>query len=547
MSARLRQRVGRRPGSGKMGAMRAFVVLSLSLLGCSEVVPTPGPASPDDAQWRSALYPTHWTPEFTDEDGRFLHDFSYSGYKNGEVPLPDEVPGDFHRVVLTSDGSTDVTALLQTAIDEVGARGGGTVFLPEGLYRVDGLLTVEHSGVVLRGEGPERSRLWFTRATQMTDKASLTFKGSVEAGELVPLAEDAPNRSNVLLVTDASGLAPGDSIGVGWKITDEFIERHGMTGVWKSFNGKWRTFFRREVVAIDRSASPHRVTLDVPMRYPAFVSDDAGIRIERGYVTNCGLASLGISNAVDEDAAWEALRAHAVDFIGTADCFVENVESFPPPTEPPDGFHLQSGGVRVLDSKRVTLERVSMARAQNRGEGGCGYLFEVSRSSEVLIRDSVGREGRHNFIQNWDFGTSGLVLLRVESTGGVSMSKKTGGMSSLGASEFHHSLAMANLIDSATVNDGFQALNRKHWSSGAGHSATQSVFWNIDGRGFIESHQYGDGYVIGTSGVSVNDSLLSSFYAEGAEPDDHLEGVGEGRTLFPRSLYEDQLARRLAR
>ena len=26
--------------------------------------------------WRSALYPEEWTPDFTDADGYFLHDFS---------------------------------------------------------------------------------------------------------------------------------------------------------------------------------------------------------------------------------------------------------------------------------------------------------------------------------------------------------------------------------------------------------------------------------------------------------------------------------------
>lgn len=527
--------------------MRRLLAFSLLAVACSrpDALPPTEHATPDDT-WRSALYPDDWTADFTDESGRFLHDFSYAGYRNGDVPPPTEFPGARIEVQADRAGEEDATDAIQAVIDEVGALGGGTVFFPAGLYRVDGLLTVRDSGVVLQGEGHERSRLWFTRAKGMTDRASLTFRGEVRTEPLRLLAADASNRDLHLFLEDVSGLEPGDSVSVGWTITDDFIERHGMTGVWKSFNGKWKSFFRREVVAVDRQTTPPRVTLDVPMRYPAFLSDEAGVKVETGYLTECGLVSLGVSNAVDEEAAWEALRVHVVDFVQTADCFVRDVASFAPPTEPDDGFHLQSGGVRILDSKRVTVASVSMQNAQNRGEGGCGYLFEVSRSSEVLIRDSVGRNGRHNFIQNWDFGTSGLVFLRVESAGGRSMSKRAG-LATIGFSEFHHSLAMANLIDSATLDDGFQALNRKAWSSGAGHTATQSVFWNASGSGSIESHQFGDGYVIGTTGLLVNDSLLSPLYAKGAEPVDFLEGIDAGDGLQPRSLYEDQLERRLGK
>ncbi|MGP3785518.1 hypothetical protein [Paenibacillus sp. 1A_MP2] len=37
---------------------------------------------------RSRLYPIDWYPGFKDEQGRFLHDFSYAGYRRGEEDLP---------------------------------------------------------------------------------------------------------------------------------------------------------------------------------------------------------------------------------------------------------------------------------------------------------------------------------------------------------------------------------------------------------------------------------------------------------------------------
>ncbi len=49
------------------------------------------------------------------------------------------------------DGSADVTAALQAAIDEAAAAGGGVVFLPAGRYLMAGRLTMKE-GVTLRGD-----------------------------------------------------------------------------------------------------------------------------------------------------------------------------------------------------------------------------------------------------------------------------------------------------------------------------------------------------------------------------------------------------------
>ena len=61
---------------------RIFAVALLLLIGAHAVAQS-------DAPWRSSLYPDAWTPAHTDAKGRFLHDFSYAGYRRGEHPIPD--------------------------------------------------------------------------------------------------------------------------------------------------------------------------------------------------------------------------------------------------------------------------------------------------------------------------------------------------------------------------------------------------------------------------------------------------------------------------
>lgn len=444
-------------------------------------------------------------------------------------------------------GQTDSTDAVQATIAQAEEEGGGVVFFPEGLYRLDEVLTVSASEIVLRGEGPTRSKLAFTRSHGMSDRAMITIGQPLQHGPDIALTLDARDFDTQLRTADAVALPVGTQIAVGWEISPEFVEEHGMTDVWTRFADTWRPFFRREVVGRDPSSGA--ITLDVPMRYPALRRDGASVRVERGHLFEVGIESLGLSTAVSWSEAWASDRSHAVLFRGVADGWIRDVHSFEAPfAEEARGRHLQSGGIKVEASKRITIADSDLRLAQNRGPGGNGYLYEVSTSSEILIRDSLGVAGRHNFIQNWDFGTSGCVWLRVQSSEGRAINSSNTSLGWLGASEFHHSLAMANLVDSSEVNDAWYAVNRGAASSGAGHTSTESVFWNLTGEGLIRSYQFGHGYVIGTRDVETwvdfdKPDLLNEH--RGTAPEDWLEGEGQGGDLYPQSLYEDQRARRL--
>jgi hypothetical protein len=240
-----------------------------------------------------------------------------------------------------------------------------------------------------------------------------------------------------------------------------------------------------------------------------------------------------------------------LELDGVADCWITDVASFVSPAAPASGdgvnTHVQSGGLLVQRSKRVTVANTALERSQNRGSGGNGYLFEVRQSSEVLFADCVGRDGRHNFIQNWGFGATGIVWLRVTSSGGRAYPSQGFPLASVGLSELHHSLATANLVDSSRFDDGWGMVNRGSESTGAGHTGTENVVWNARGRGDIRSLQFGWGYVIGADPRLDVITTIGPGAGAGTEPEDWVEGDGAAETLVPQSLYEDQLARRLGR
>ncbi len=526
---------------------------STSTTGAETTTEAPDTSTGEAPTWRSELYPEDWTPDHTGPEGRFLHDFSYAGYHNGEAELGQELPATVIDVVAMHgadpSGTSDSTAAIQAALDAAALAGGAIVWLPPGLYRVDGTLAATASHTVLRGAGADESQLWFTASAGMSFAAHLTFGAEPQLGTPVALTEDAPARATAITVADASAFAAGDDVAIGWVITPEFVAEHGMEGTWVSFNDQWQVFFWRTVRAVDPIAGT--LELDVPLRYPALVRDAASIRPATGLLREVAVEELGIANAVGWDEAWAQDQVHAIAMLGVKDAWIRGVRSFVSPGAPAEGpgaeRHLQSGGITVRRSKRVTVDDVTLELAQHRGDGGNGYLFEIMQSSEILVRDCTGRAGRHDFIQNWGFGATGIVWLRIHSSEGKAVALQLGEIGLPGLSEFHHSLATANLVDGSVLDDGWGAVNRGDYSSGAGHSATQSVVWNASGTGVVRSRQFGHGYVIGPAPSLVLETSLGGADAQGTEPEDWVEGPGEVGALEPASLYEDQLARRLAR
>ncbi|MGW7366982.1 glycosyl hydrolase family 28-related protein [Streptomyces sp. NPDC054841] len=62
-----------------------------------------------------------------------------------------------------ADGSEDAAPAINRAVAAAGERGGGTVLIPPGTYRIDDVIRIGHSNVVLRGAGSGRTRLVATK------------------------------------------------------------------------------------------------------------------------------------------------------------------------------------------------------------------------------------------------------------------------------------------------------------------------------------------------------------------------------------------------
>ncbi|WP_178019506.1 discoidin domain-containing protein [uncultured Paenibacillus sp.] len=515
---------------------------------------------------RSLLYPKEWYPGYRTDEGQFLHDFSYAGYRRGEVPIP---AVNKHRGINVTKspyradptGRTDATHAIQQAIDDAEASGGGVVYLPKGTYRVtpqdgkDFALNIDSSRVVLKGDGQHQTHI-YNAQENMKQKDIIRVGGGdwKRTGTATKLRNTVSEPTVLLPVESTEGFQVDDFVMITFETTEGFLKEHGMQNKWASRLGRVEPLFYRQIVAVDPGA--RTLTLDIPTRYPLKLRDDVTITKTEAPIMEVGLEDFSIANVqnskpglgeddfkVEGTAGYEADNAKAINVIAAANSWIRNVGTYKPPGNA--DYHILSKGIILDRTKNVTVEKVTMQYPQYRGANGNGYLYQFIGNDNLIVGSrAVG--ARHSFTYA-NFSANGNVLLDSYSENSYYLT------------DFHMYLSMANLIDNFAVNgDAISAITRDYGSSATnrhGVVTTESVFWNTKGIAahpskpgvIIESEQFGNGYIIGTQGDvnGVKVDIVGSIPDADTSPFDWVEGAGQGERLFPQSLYKDQTHKRL--
>ncbi|MFD7392554.1 glycosyl hydrolase family 28-related protein [Streptomyces sp. NPDC059852] len=128
-----------------------------------------------------------------------------AGRRGGDRHRPrPRVVADVRAFGAVPDGTTDCAPAINRAIAAAGRAGGGTVTIPPGTFRIDDVIRVGHSNVVLRGAGSGRTTLLATKnLTELIGVYGSRYGGDKSswswAGGLIWLAPEARWRS----LTDA--------------------------------------------------------------------------------------------------------------------------------------------------------------------------------------------------------------------------------------------------------------------------------------------------------------------------------------------------------
>lgn len=440
--------------------LHTFLFLTLAIRGELQAQ-TPKPVKKQPPVYQNEQGHLVYTP---DSLGNRIPDFSYCGYRAGTESIPD-VP--IQVVVSTVKG--DATHRIQAAIDYVAKlpldKNGfrGAVLLGKGTFEVAGQLTINTSGVVLRGSGMgENGTTVVGTGTSRDHLVNVIGKQNVLSTNRVRVTNPyVPVNATTLFVDDASGLKVGDVVQVRRPSTKEWIQvlgtdhfGGGVTALgWKP--GQRDIVWDRVITAILGNI----LTLDAPLT-TALEAAYGGATVAR-YEQQRAIANVGIENLrlistfdapnpKDEDHRWVA-----VSFDQVQDAWVRQVTF----------KHFAGAAVSVLSAARritvedcLALESVSEIGAERR------YTF-FTQGQQCLFQRLYAENGYHDFAVGYC----------------------AAGPNAFVQCESHLPHSFSGTIDSWAsgvlfdiVNVDGQALgfaNRGQDGQGAGWTAANSVFW----------------------------------------------------------------------
>lgn len=460
------------------------------------------------------------------EKGDRIMDFSYAGYMGGGVAIPSPAVK-----ITVSPVEGDNSAVIQNAIYEVarlelvnGFR--GTVLLQPGTYHCEKPITINQSGIVLRGSGSgEKGTI-----LNMTGKphVCISVRGNVSSSpvERPVLFADAyvPSGTNRFRVIDASGLRVGDTIRITRPVTAAWVQLMGMDTLTR--DGKKQTWITGEISCerIITQKENNRLTVDVPLtdNYDATYLSSPGVSVSKitttGELTQVGIENLRIVSPVQSVTINEGSH-RAFTMSGITDGWARNIEVF------------NTVNSVSVTGKRITVDNLSISHELP--TIGAAKPADINGSGQQLLFNRCNITGDNLFF----FGTGAKV------TGPVVLLNCV--FKGNGWIQPHQRWATGLLVDNCEVpNGGIDFMNRGAMGSGHGWAIGWAVAWNCTAKSYLNQQPPGAAnWVIGSRGERQKRAF--PFNQEPLLP----EGIydAHGTPVAPASLCLAQLQERLGK
>ncbi len=288
------------------------------------------------------------------------------GIEGGIPEVPVRVDARHHGA--RGDGERDDAPAIQAAIDAV--EPPGAVFLPEGTYLLKGTLRLR-SGVVLRGAGPEKTRLRAEIPGEHTPVIDIQGRGAGQALRDLPLKSGFEAGSSELVLEEPADLRPGQYVELYCDNDPELLYTR------REWDAAWAQNVVGQVLRV-KAVRGTTLELDRPLRLsyraelrPRITVFDA---IERA-----GVEDLLIRRANDK-------LSYIVHINRGADCWVRNCHS----------EYCVRAHVWIRRSRGIVVRDSLMHHAHEYGGGGHGYGVVAGRwATDCLIENNVFDHLRH--------------------------------------------------------------------------------------------------------------------------------------------------------
>ncbi len=441
-------------------------------------------------------------------------DFSTAGYKKGGVAIPNI---DDIKIELTAVEGDNLSQI-QAAINNVGNltlnREGvrGVILLKAGLYNVSNTLTINKSGIILRGEG-QGANGTIIKSNRTSQHNMINIHGvatSYSRSNLKKITTPYVGTGKLgFTVESGSGLVAGDKIAIyktpnTYWITDLNVGQYNWTPSGFTMDYE-RTV--KEVVG-------DSILLDAPVVDPMQTKYGGGSvyklipnqRVNNSAVENMVLECVYSSNT-DENHAWIG-----IELKNAENCWVRGV------TVKYVGYAAISVST---NSHYNTIEECAMIDGKAQNTGSRLYSFNLEGGASFnLFQRCFARGGRHDFVTGSKVPGPNVFLDCVA----VSTKNDIGP---------HHRWSTGLLFDNI-VGGQIRVWDRGMSGTGHGWSGVQTMFYNCKSEtSFIrvDSPKGAINWSIGSKGVNAKQG--AGFFESW------------NTNVSPRSLYIAQLKDRL--
>ena len=263
-------------------------------------------------------------------------------------------------------GVNDSKTAIRNAINSLGS-GGGVVYIPAGRYRIVGSLTISKSGIVLRGDGADRTKLFFESPDYQSAAISIVTYDRGEWQECSGYIKD----SATITVTDGSGFKAGGFAEIRQENDSAFMYTDNKWDVSWAENSVGQLF---EV----RAVNGNEITFKTPLHLTYTDSLDPVMR-PQGFVVSSGIEDLYIQLNDNSDV-------HTLLIKNAAYCWVRNVES----------YYSNRSHVAGESALGCVVRDSYFHRSHNYGGGGHGYGVSLGlHVTDWLIENNIFDSLRH--------------------------------------------------------------------------------------------------------------------------------------------------------
>ena len=459
--------------------------------------------------------------------GNRVLDYSGVGYKGGTVPIPN-VPVKVTISPVAGDNGASIQAAINAvkalALDTNGFR--GAVLLTAGEYPISNSISINASGVILRGVG-DGTNGTILRATGTNQRSLVVVGGSGSASVTTTHTITnlyVPVGARSFNVDSTSSLAVGDRVFVRRNCDTNWIHEMGTdllccepdVHIWTP--SEYVMDSDRVITRIEGN----RVTVDAPLTC-AIEQRWGGGSIRKytwsGRIQNCGVESIrGESDYVaadDENHGWVFVQFGTIENAWARDL-----------TSRYFGYscvalYNATKWATVADCR--SLDPVSIIT------GGRRYAFVMDGCQHCLVQNCYTLKDRHQFVtQSLTIGPNVFV----------------DGLSDTAYSDAgpHHRWGTGALWDAIVINgNNLDVQNRGNSGSGHGWAGGNEVVWNCDADGgfVVQNPPTARNWLIGSIGPIENGTMYVG-------PHDPGTYDAHGANVFPNSLYYAQLQDLLA-